>query len=418
VTEDNDYDLDDEEEIIIEDNRNLDFPLDFNVFSSALTDESLLSTHLSPELPSFSSDSPPADELNKNSEKCDKHESPETGDVAEEEKESCLVVEVVLQHQDDKCLNDEFTDETPKETFDDDIITTSVSTEHSADDEKVHPNEISINEEEANSFSDNIPLELDTPKQQENQEADLEKSDFCDFIASIPDDDEEEKADSIQHEDMFIASHITDFPEISELKHDEDEDDDDFNDFETAIPINRHLDQAEPTLSFDNEVNIAPSEIPFEVDFNAFNESTENSFDDFQDFKTADINIENKATVNEINEVEDDDDFGDFSDFTQASASKIEQTAQVEHQMTDMKSTNVNGVINMMFPSETLCSRDQSTTFEVDNSKELKVVNCDSFVTKFNDFDATLALGYLYNSSKASQTLVKALGIDTRNIVS
>jgi hypothetical protein len=42
----------------------------------------------------------------------------------------------------------------------------------------------------------------------------------------------------------------------------------------------------------------------------------------------------------------------------------------------------------------------------------------DGIVKKLDDFDATFALGYHYNNSTASQIIVKALGIDTRNIVS
>lgn len=182
---------------------------------------------------------------------------------------------------------------------------------------------------------------------------------------------------------------------VQELKLDDDDSEDDFNDFETAIPMHRHIETQ-------NSVNIEQpqEEIHFEADFSAFEAFSETKDDD-------------------------DDDFGDFNDFTQApqqvTPASASNSHQESHSIDYVKSTDVKGLLNTMFVLE-------EGEMRVDMDKELdenyaqlqhnNVIKSDDIVKKLDDFDETLALGYLYNNSTASQILVKALGIDTRNIVS
>lgn len=201
-------------------------------------------------------------------------------------------------------------------------------------------------------------------------------------------------------------------PSILELKLDNDED---FSDFENAIPMNR---QVGSNISNEENETATSQEIHFEADFSAFNvfdeqfKATE-KIEEFHEFEAAAVESKYVESVLKTQSDDDDDDFGDFSDFTQASAplptlptSSIEAVAFVKPQ-------NVNGILDMMFPPTSPVSE---RNFE--NYTKEEVIKHDGFVNKFNDFDSTLALGYLYSNSRASQTLVKALGIDTRNIVS
>lgn len=168
---------------------------------------------------------------------------------------------------------------------------------------------------------------------------------------------------------------------------DVDDDDDDFNDFEAAIPVHRTIDTQSSITSFDVPAG-ACEDVKFEADFSAFNESTEN-----------------------------DDDFGDFNDFETAPVLNSVNISQQEtiHSIEFVKPANVIGLIAEMFPSDEQQCYDE---LEIKYESYANNLKSDDIVKKLDDFDATFALGYLYNNSTASQILVKALGIDTRNIVS
>lgn len=205
----------------------------------------------------------------------------------------------------------------------------------------------------------------------------------------------------------------------------DDDDDDDFKDFESAIPVNRPLETHNfiaPVATLDS-----PDEFKFEADFSNFNafESSENTttnsfIENVQGFssnigseKVAEQKIEQKE---QIEEFDDDDDFGDFNDFTQAPAPVVQPPlAQFDNQslLKTLKSTNLKEVMDMMFP-QSQTDRQQS----LDDEQHENVLTDDDFVKSLSDFDTTLALGYQYNNSSTSQSLVMALGIDARNIVS
>lgn len=179
--------------------------------------------------------------------------------------------------------------------------------------------------------------------------------------------------------------------QLSEEKEEKiNQDDDDFNDFETAIPVHRHT---ETQHSIPTPSQPSQEEVHFEADFSAFETFT----------KDTDLNDD------------DDDDFGDFNDFTQAplTTTTIPPVKSEKHSIDIVKSTDLIGLLNTMFPFNKMCNEE-----EMENENLHNVMKSDDIVKKLDNFDDTLALAYLYNSSSASQILVKALGIDTRNIVS
>jgi hypothetical protein len=348
---DNDFDLDEE---IIEDNlaNNCfelpELPTDFNVFSSASTDDNISYSHPPPELNSFViAASPPPDSEDDKKEECD---------VAREKESSSDVSQV---------LGDQM---------------------EGGDDREEGKASGRVKEEEISEIPEDLSTEVDKSEEEAVEVKAANDDDFDDFVSGV----EAEPQVNIT-EEKFEES-----PEhIPQLKLDDE--DDEFNDFESATVASQP-----PVQIIQKTVEEpAPQVVQFEADFSSFNAfqdagEDESAFDDFQ---------ESKVTTGVVeSQLDDDDDFGDFSDFTQAPAS-IQTTVE--------KPADVNGILGMMFPA-TETVETATTIVKADD----QVIKSDSFVNKFNDFDSTLALGYLYNSSKASQTLVKALGIDTRNIVS
>lgn len=442
---DNDFDLDDEE-TILEDEELPELPTDFNVFSSAATDDNHSYSHPPPEFQNFAQPSPPPDiPLKADNESVDS-ESPEARDVAKE-KESLKIDEVVPQHRTDQIASDDIkVNDEIETTLDKENSVEHVEVQTYVDDKETRETSAAVLDKvnveiptELNaSLDDNLhrnEAAVDVIEQHvDDKRPEVESDDdFADFIEATS-DKTTESFDAFKTEDilgkreelgMFTGletadDKVDDIPEpIPELKLD-DEDDDDFNDFETAIPVNRQVDQVKSSVT-NEKTREEPEEIKFEADFssfNAFNESEETKDDEFQEFKATGFNNSSSEVKQlSLQEDDDDDDFGDFEDFTQAPVPTL-QPAQLEMTaITFVKPENVNEVIDMMFPSASSLVHQIPETIDSDNVREQQAIKSDNFVNKFNDFDSTVALGYLYNNSKASQSLVVALGIDTRNIV-
>lgn len=415
----------------------MELPTDYNYFSTAALDTNF--GIAPPEIPEdfnnfvIRNESPPLDimekEINLEDTTRKKSDSPEhnnnDSDVAiEKEDISVGVIEVPVnvEHKVDvseiKQLNTE-----------DDELPLSSSNDNSFDDFHFIPPPLEDDKvsQEENSVKIDQFVQSDDIKVQ-NLEIKLE-----DFVES---DDESKKDDLMNipkrvvvledNESFEIPDDVPlDQSPIPSLNLDDD-DDDDFRDFESAIPVNRPLETHNyiaPVATLDS-----PDEFKFEADFSNFNafesseDATTNSFNEnFQGFssnigteKVAEEKIEQKEQIEEFDD--DDDDFGDFSDFTQAPAPVVQAPiAQFDHQslLKTLKSTNLKEVMDMMFP-QSQTDRQQS----LDDEQHENVLTNDDFVKSLSDFDTTLALGYQYNNSSTSQSLVMALGIDARNIVS
>lgn len=433
----NEFDLEENDEMIIEDEELPELPTDYNVFSSVSTDDNLSYSHPPPFSNFIPDTSPPPDNDPIVENNFDKSESPEPSDVAKE-KESCEIDYVGSQHQVDQVASvDDKLDAISNHSLDNNLVVEQLVCDE-IDDKKafVSPSLPYLDDKIDDSSSKDLAVQGSDLQSNDDEnrneisledkklEPEIEFDDFNEFIEAVPSESQLESSNALTREEVHEDnSELDDFTSFSNLNIPEpipelaDDVDDDFNDFETAIPSNRQVEQLQ-TFVTSKEENPAPLEFQFEADFSSFNAfsepSDEPTFDEFQDFKAAGFS-------NSIKDLEDndDDDFGDFSDFTQAPAPIAIQTTHLEVQpIAFVKPENVNGIIDMMFPPTTSTSQVKSEALDDDYTSEQQVIKSDNFVNKFNDFDSTLALGYLYNNSKASQTLVKALGIDTRNIVS
>lgn len=214
-------------------------------------------------------------------------------------------------------------------------------------------------------------------------------------------------------EDNFGGSTVDDITETTPVP----KLDDVFNDYQTAV--NQTVQQMKDNTTSIMKSEESLEEIHFQSNFfDAFNESTvDSSCVEFEgDFVTGFPEVFKEDLEIQPGD-EDFSDFDDFSDFSQAPVQVSTKPIELQHTVF-MTPPNVNDIVNMMFPSR-LSSQDQfQERLTNDFSKEHEIINSDRFVKIFNDIDSTLALGYHYNNSKASQSLVVALGIDTRNIVS
>ncbi|CAO1421412.1 unnamed protein product [Diamesa serratosioi] len=330
------------------------------------------------------------------------------------------------------------------------VIEVPVNVEHKVDASVIkklndEDDEVLLSSSNDNSFDDFhfVPPPLDDDKNSEEnsvkidqfvQSDDIQVQDveikLEDFIES---DDESKKDDlrniperveTLEDNESFEIPDDVPLDQSPNLSLNLDDDDDDFKDFESAIPVNRPLETHNfitPVATLDS-----PDEFQFEADFSNFNafESSENATtnlfnENVQGFspiieteKVAEEKIEQKE---QLDDFDDDDDFGDFSDFTQAPAPIVQPPlAQFDNEslLKTLKSTNLKEVIDMMFP-QSQTERQQS----LDEEQHENVLTNNEFVKSLSDFDTTLALGYQYNNSSTSQSLVMALGIDARNIL-
>ncbi|XP_019562341.3 uncharacterized protein LOC109429690 isoform X2 [Aedes albopictus] len=155
-------------------------------------------------------------------------------------------------------------------------------------------------------------------------------------------------------------------------------------------------------------------------------------FDDFQEFATfpAETTHTSKPTeaIVKTHEpalddgVSDDDDFGDFSDFKQSdgttSAEAVAAAATTSVAPTSrsylFQPESILSIISGMFP--TCATEDnQDDTGQVVHWANLLQRN--KVHNELNDMDATQALSYQYPNSESNKSLIRALGIDSRNIL-
>lgn len=259
-----------------------------------------------------------------------------------------------------------------------------------------------------------------------------------DFILEdLPEDDDVGWGDNIE---TTVVNNLEELAEVrieesfkETIINDDDDDDDfdNFNDFEQAIPIDRHI---EKQISIEKIVVDEPNEFQFEADFSAFEVNFDNQFQSFsnsnegQEFhtnieKTTPAVIDDEIFLNETNNDDDDDDFGDFNDFEHQGPSQDiiisrqekEPTHQHQQQtLTILDDSQVKTILDEMFPVNKIATADDSTIYPIihkdkGNENDMKIIN---------DVESTLALSYDYKDSSTNHILIKALGIDERNIVS
>ncbi|CAH1727976.1 unnamed protein product [Chironomus riparius] len=247
-------------------------------------------------------------------------------------------------------------------------------------------------------------------------------------LEDMPEDDDDGWGDDIETTVVNILEKLPEVHIEESLQNINDDDDDDefdnFNDFEQAIPIDRHIEQQ---ISIEKTVVDEPNEFQFEADFSAFEVNFDNQFQSFsnsnegQEFHTSiektTAVIDDETFLNETNNDNDDDDFGDFNDFEHQGPSQDTLIAQQEIQYTQqtlsiLDDSEVKTILSEMFPVNKI-EADDSTTYPIihkdkGNENDMKIVN---------DVESTLALTYDYKDSSTNHILIKALGIDERNIL-
>ncbi|KAG5670430.1 hypothetical protein PVAND_000695 [Polypedilum vanderplanki] len=115
---------------------------------------------------------------------------------------------------------------------------------------------------------------------------------------------------------------------------------------------------------------------------------------------------------------DDDDDFGDFSDFTQATTTIVTKTENESQPSILTTKPDIGKIIDQSFPYEKIEGEEEE--LQQQQQKDVaKVLNLhlDNLMKYLKDIDVTLALNYDYKDSCTHNLLVKALGIDRRNIL-
>ncbi|KAL9693979.1 hypothetical protein quinque_013264 [Culex quinquefasciatus] len=160
----------------------------------------------------------------------------------------------------------------------------------------------------------------------------------------------------------------------------------------------------------------------------AAEDPAQDDFDDFQEFAkfpTGSSASFAQPTATEEDPVEDagddEDDFGEFSDFKQ---SEVVATPVIAAPAVSIptsrsalfRSDSILAVITGMFPSVATPEEEQSDTGQKDGGGG-PAMEEDKVCRELRDMDSAQALSYQYNSSESNKALVRALGIDSRNIL-
>ncbi|XP_062535262.1 mucin-3B isoform X1 [Armigeres subalbatus] len=155
-------------------------------------------------------------------------------------------------------------------------------------------------------------------------------------------------------------------------------------------------------------------------------------FDDFQEFATfsaaahttpkptdsitnptVPTHDDNKGDFDDDNDDDDDDDFGDFNDFKQPEATAESPVVSTSRSALFTPEGILSIISGMFLPGVTEDNHNDTGQAApwVDLLKRNKVHN------ELNDMDATQALSYQYLNSESNKSLIRALGIDSRNIL-
>lgn len=219
-------------------------------------------------------------------------------------------------------------------------------------------------------------------------------------------------------------------PKVDSSTFDLDESFDDFIEYtETEIPTKRTPETSEidaaPNIpnSFDDENNFA-------ADFSQFSEFSvsepaaitvtsqtadfdENTFGDFaENVPATSVDSQSVDVQKEMCEDHDDfDDFGDFSDFSQS-----QPTISIIKSATENICPNIPLVLDMMFPTSPSENIQHSVSDDIKPNLDTNDM-LNKTTTDLKNFDNSKALDHQWLQSIGKNSLVTALGIDSRNIV-
>ncbi|XP_055585182.1 serine-rich adhesin for platelets [Uranotaenia lowii] len=158
--------------------------------------------------------------------------------------------------------------------------------------------------------------------------------------------------------------------------------------------------------------------------------ATNDDFDDFQEFAKfpeEPVNVisqveQKAATIGSDDYDDEDDDFGEFSDFKQSSEAVPVAASSVVVPTTSksiqFSNEAILAVISTMFPSVVAIGEAGSADDDTGQQAETESSTAGNKLCQtLLDLDSTHAISYQYGSSESSKELVRALGIDSRNIL-
>lgn len=182
------------------------------------------------------------------------------------------------------------------------------------------------------------------------------------------------------------------------------------------IKDNSKLDEVDNFSDFNNFLNSSARD-KNNIEIEA--EATPTKFDDFACFDDATFSeystnyIDNTNTTydsKDVNIIEEDEEFGDFGDYTQSDSRNVQSTpVTVVNINKEEILKNVDRIVSEMYPAFDVSYND----FVL-----VDVLKTDSVFKNAQDVTETNALMYQWTKSTSQDRLLKALNIDTRNIVS
>uniref|UniRef100_A0A1B0CQQ3 Aftiphilin clathrin-binding box domain-containing protein n=1 Tax=Lutzomyia longipalpis TaxID=7200 RepID=A0A1B0CQQ3_LUTLO len=135
---------------------------------------------------------------------------------------------------------------------------------------------------------------------------------------------------------------------------------------------------------------------------------------DFSQFDVpADVPVAANVVVNQSvdNQGDDDDEFGDFSDFQQPEAAP---TAVID---TNNLNSQFLSALSLMFPKGEEDSPEGAKSTEENTKIDTELAQKSQILLDLKDFEASKALQYQWPNSTSNQSLIRSLGIDSRNIL-
>lgn len=175
--------------------------------------------------------------------------------------------------------------------------------------------------------------------------------------------------------------------------------------------------------TFDSENQTRPSVESNEpyVESKAIDGDFEDDFGDFEEAPTKTIGVANAPQ----GAASDDDDFGDFNDFQQDTTSVAAHTPLAEIPKSssfDLKSISerFKSILDTAFPVSS--DEDDEDTSSAPSNNEILTNKIEHFINgttmHLKNFENAKALQHQWANSTGKNVLIKALGIDARNIVS
>lgn len=194
---------------------------------------------------------------------------------------------------------------------------------------------------------------------------------------------------------------------------------DDFATFQDAEPVDILKEVVENVFSNSN------SDVEFEANFTSF-PCDESSLEPDQEAEAITV-TDNLKVGSSLATAEDDDDFGDFDTYDPTS-SAVEETTFISDagskqadspKITDLIHSNdteiieiLNKAVGTIYPSDGVPENEDKA-----ESHELKTVLGENW-KHLRDYEAEQSYLFAWNNSASQKSLLKSLGIDSRNIVS